>query len=85
MSKEKVKKDTHQCSDCGRISAAKSVLREVKKKDKEGNVTSIWHCTNSKKCKEDQKAKLVNGKRKKKVVVKKAAAPKKVEEAQATA
>ena len=93
MSKEKVKKDKHQCSVCGRLSAAKSVLRQTK--DEKTGVIS-YHCTNSKKCAEDKKAGgLVNGQRKKKVAVKKvaekkvvakkAAETKKVEEAQATA
>ena len=62
MSKEKVKKDTHQCSVCGRLSTAKSVLRETK--DEKTGVISYF-CTNQKKCKEDKKAgNLVNGKRK---------------------
>jgi len=93
MSKEKVKKVKHKCSVCGRLSAAKSVLRETK--DEKTGVIS-YHCTNSKKCAEDKKAGgLVNGQRKKKVAVKKvaekkvvekkAAETKKVEEAQATA
>ncbi len=89
MSKEKVNKDKHQCSVCGRLSAAKSVLRETK--DEKTGVIS-YHCTNSKKCKKDKKAGLVNGQRErkvvqKKVVEKKAAEtkkPEKVEEPQAT-
>ena len=89
MSKEKVKKDKHQCSVCGRLSAAKSVLRETK--DEKTGVIS-YRCTNSKKCAQDKKAGLVNGQREKKekkkkkiIVEKKAAETKKVKEAQATA
>lgn len=85
MSKEKVKKDKHQCSVCGRLSAAKSVLRKVQdEKTKEVK----YFCTNSKKCKEDKKAGLVNGqreKKEKKVVAKKATATKKKEKVEAAA
>ena len=90
MSKEKlIKKGEHMCSVCGRISAAKSVLKEAK--DEKTGIIS-YRCTNSKKCAQDKKAGLVNGQREKKekkkkkiIVEKKATETKKVKEAQATA
>jgi len=92
MSKE-VKKDEHQCSVCGRVSAAKSVLKEVKGK----NGVISYRCTNQKKCSENQKKglpkdylKMLKSRRVKKaekklIVEKKAKKTEKVEEAQATA
>ncbi|MCK4825182.1 hypothetical protein KA005_56055 [bacterium] len=93
MSKEKlIKKGEHMCSVCGRISAAKSVLKEVKGKN--GVIT--YRCSNQKKCAENKKKglpknylnNLASRREKKKVVAKKATATKKTEkvaEAQATA
>ena len=70
MSKEKpLKKGEHRCSLCGRISAAKSVLRKTKD---EKTKAIIWVCTNKNKCAE----KAVGSK---KVATKKPAEVKKVE------
>ena len=79
MSKEKVKKDKYQCSVCGRVSAAKSVLRKVQdEKTKEVK----YFCTNQKKCAENKKSGLPKNyllnlksrrKEKKKVIVEKKA------------
>ena len=93
MSKEVIKKNEHQCSVCRRISAAKSVLKEVKGK----NGVISYRCTNQKKCSENQKKglpkdylKMLKSRRVKKaekklIVEKKAKKTEKVEEAQATA
>ena len=80
MSKKVIKKDEHVCHLCGRISASPSVLRGVT--NKKTNET-VYHCTNSKKCKQDKAGGLVDGQRKKKKApVKKKAIAKKAEEAQ---
>jgi len=89
MSKEKVKKDKHQCSVCGRLSAAASVLRKVQdEKTKEVK----YFCTNQKKCAQDKKSGLVNGQRERKekkekkiIVEKKAAKTKTTEKVEAPA
>jgi hypothetical protein len=90
MIKEVIKKDEHQCSVCGRISAAKSVLKEVKGKN--GFIT--YRCTNSKKCSANKKKglpkdylKMLKSRRKekKKVIVEKKAETKKAERVEAPA
>ena len=94
MSKEEIKKNEHQCSICQRVSAAKSVLKEAKKKDG----TIVYSCSNKKKCAENKKSGLpknyllnlksrrVKKAEKKKVIVeKKAPATKKTEKVEAAA
>ena len=84
MIKEVIKKDEHQCSVCGRISAAKSVLKEVKGKN--GVIT--YRCSNQKKCSGNKKKglpknylKMLKSRRKEK----KATATKKKEKVEAAA
>lgn len=79
MSKELIKKEENQCHLCARISSSKSVLRESKDK-KTGVIT--YHCTNSKKCKAEQKKgqpagylKFLNSRRTKKKATEKKAVP----------